>query len=218
MDLHRHLSAVLIVLIATVSGCIAPDGPVTEDAPPEATTGDLTVERDLFEGRIVCGVGAPVGTANPCLFVAGSENVFQFSVSKDLKTLFVALTWKPSSPIGDELELLVESKGANVFGTNGYRYGSASGSPDLVLRVDDAEITERDHSWENITSSLPLQARVFPARTVPPSVVLVQDFTVHVIAYYGEQAPADADPLRERDDDAGRIPAGTDASALFLGH
>lgn len=194
MRLHLRVCASLVPILL-FTGCIGIP-PEPEPLPPGPPV--PKVSREVFEGRIVCGAGLTPGTVNPCLLVTDSENLFDFHVAEGTETLLVGLTWEPTTVLGEEMQILVESKGFNVFGARGHRYGVASGLPDLVMRIDDRDIDDYDWSWSNITGSLALQARVFPARTATPTVTIDQPFEVHVVTYLGAPAPAEADPFARK--------------------
>lgn len=190
--------ALFVSLVGVVfAGCLSPEDADGQDPAPPTVADDVRVEPETLQGRLVCGIGAHRTTLNPCV-VMGKENrnVFSFDVRPGLKTLIVGLRWDATTDLGDELQVLIETKDYGFLDRDeSHRYAAESGPSDLVVRIDDDHETHGDWSWSNMTSHRPMQVRVFAPASLPPSVVVDQSFTLVIVSYHGAAAPMGADPF-----------------------
>jgi len=196
---HGSLAVLAVFVLAALAGCVGPPSGGGQAAlpPVDADAQNATVAKQVIDGAILCGLGAGPGTVNPCAPLASASNVIPFAVRPGIATLLIGLTWSPSTFLGEELLLYLETDPYNAALGIGHRYHVAGGTPDLVVRIDTADMAADKWSFATLEETRDLQARVFPAGTVPPTVIVDQAFALHVVAFYGAPAPVDADPFVE---------------------
>lgn len=161
-----------------------------------------------MQGFLGCGAGFAVNdttrergaSLNPCFYDENSKNVFEFEVGEGLKTLLIGLTWSPAGGVsGERLNIGVETNETeeNLI-TPKYTYAKQTDRPDIILRIDEDDITDPDWKWSNITGSQTIQVRVFPGMSNPPTAIYQQTFTVWWQAWYNGEAPEDASPIPDQ--------------------
>lgn len=179
------------------AGCLSPEDADGQDPAPPVLADDVRVVPETLHGRLVCGAGIHRTTVNPCAVMSQeNKNVFYFDARAGLKTLVVGLRWDATTELGDELQLLIETKDYGFIDRDeSHRYAAKAGPSDLVVRIDDDHDVHGDWSWSNMTGHRPMQVRVFAPADVPPSVVVDQSFTLVIVSYYGTPAPLGTDPF-----------------------
>lgn len=159
---------------------------------------DPYIETTRYDGYIACSAGTAVASIALCALTSLTPAntfdrfVFDFEAKTDLAELVIAMKWSPSTELGQQLELLLENDGCGAASCD-YRYGSGSGTGEVVLSITDDNITDPAFEFSTINDTRAFQMRVFADGDA--TVVVDQDFQIFVHRFYHARAPADFEPF-----------------------